>query len=904
MVRFPPDARMPMKTFFPFRILAVTLASALCASQLNAQLVRQPNTTLVMPATPPTQGYALENTFGDPAFSFPVKIVTPPGETNRIFVVERTGLIKVITDLTTPPATPPTFIDLTDRVVSSTSQGEEQGLLGLAFHPQYATNGFFYVYYTVNVSGAAHERLSRFTVTAGNPNSGNRTTELVLFSQPDPATNHNGGDIMFGPDGYLYVSLGDGGGANDSTNHSQKIDNGFFSGVVRIDVDRKLSNLEPNNYSAVPINGTTGKANYKVPADNPFVGATSFNGLAVTPANVRTEYWAVGLRNPWRMNFDPASGRLYAGDVGQNAHEEIDLIKRGENYGWKWREGFSSSGVSGTPPPGFSPVDPLIDYPRTDGFAVTGGLVYRGSRFSQLYGQYVFADYGGTVWRLPLDQTTGRNVGNKLTMLVASLPVSFGTDPRNGDILVGQLGSSTGAGRVKRLVASGTASGTLPATLSATGAFSDLTTLTPNPGVVPYDPNVPFWSDYAIKRRWFSVPNAADKLAFNESGTWNSPAGTVWVKHFDIDTTRGNSATRRRLETRFIVRNAGGIYGVTYRWNVAQTDADLVPDEGATETFNVVENGVTRSQTWIYPSRASCLNCHSAAAGYSLSFNTAQLNRSNVYAGQTQNQIEALSAAGYFATPVPSANTFAKFADADDASQSVEWRVRSYLAVNCVGCHQPGGLGVGNWDARQTTKTANAGLVNGVLNNDLGDPANRVLLPGDLARSVLYQRIASAAGAANHMPPIATNETNPGAAALLAQWLQGDLVSSYQTFTQWQLARFGSTTAPGAQAAADPDGDGNGNQLEYLVGTDPLSAAQAWRYSVALNEPAGTITFQFPRLANRRFQIQISDDAQTWRLWDVPQNAATFSATSFMDTITGPDPGTPKQFFRFEVDLP
>lgn len=891
------------------RILFVPLL-AVCALTASAQLTRQANSTLTLPANPPSQGYSLLAPFQpgsalDPTFSFPVKIVTPPGDpANRIFVVERTGLIKVF-DPAVPTATPATFIDLTDRVASSTSQGEERGLLGLAFHPQWATNGYFYCYYSNSTSGA-NQRLVRYQFTGGNPNAntGDRTTEVILIRQADPAGNHNGGDIMFGPDGYLYITLGDGGGSNDSTNNSQRIDLGFHSGIARIDVDRRTANLEPNASVSVPLTGAGGTANFKVPADNPFVGATSFNGAAVSPTSVRTEFWAVGLRNPWRMNFDQATGRLYIGDVGQGAREEIDLGVKGANYGWKFYEGFNTTGLGTIPSSGFTHEPPLIDYPRSDGFAVTGGVVYRGANIAQLYGQYVFADYGGGFWRLPINETTGRNIGGKISMgITPSLPVAFGTDPRNGDILIAQLGSSTGAGRLRRLVLSGSPSGSLPATLSATGAFSNLATLTPNAGIVPYEPNVSFWSDHATKQRWFSIPNVNDDITFTPTGAWTTPNGSVFIKHFEIETTRGNPATRKRLETRFLVRNANGVYGATYKWNAAGTDADLVAEGGTSESFTVIENGNPRQQTWTYPSRASCLNCHTQVGGYTLSFNSQQLNRDFVYGAQTQNQIEALNAAGYFANSgaVPAASSIAKFARADDTSQSVEWRVRSYLAVNCVSCHQPGGLGVGNWDARHTTKTASAGLINGELVNNLGNVANRVLVPNNLTNSVMYQRIASAGGAANHMPPIATNETNLEAANLLAQWVQGEMVT-YQTFAQWQTANFGSTTAPAAAPTADPDGDGNTNRFEFLTGTNANSSASRW--SLQIERSPSQVRLLFPRIANRRFLALVSTDLQTWTPWNVPSNNNGFSATNFNDIISGPFNPTGPMYFRLQIDEP
>ncbi len=205
---------------------------------------------------------------------------------------------------------------------------------------------------------------------------------------------------------------------------------------------------------------------------------------------------------------------------------------------------------------------------------------------------------------------------------------------------------------VKRLARSGTSGTAPPAALSATGAFSNLTTLTPNAGLVAYAPNVDFWSDYAIKSRWFAIKNLTDTVGFSADGNWTLPTGMVWVKHFDIDLERGNPATRRRLETRFLVKTATDIYGLSYRWNNiqsgTQTDATLVAEDGANLTLNLTVGSSPATQTWRFPSRTECRICHTAVGGFALSFNTRQLNRTHTYGAQTLNQIGALSGAGYF----------------------------------------------------------------------------------------------------------------------------------------------------------------------------------------------------------------------------------------------------------------
>ncbi len=404
------------------------------------------------------------------------------------------------------------------------------------------------------------------------------------------------------------------------------------------------------------------------------------------------------------MSFDPVTGFLYVGDVGQDLYEEVDVVTNGANCGWAYYEGLhlaktlypGQSTILTNPPPGLT--FPIQEIPHGagdyQGVSVIGGVVYRGSRISQLYGAYVFSDNGsGKVWMLTYNGTN--TIPFKLLTTSTGGPAAFGTDPRNGDILLAQVGSS----QIGRLDYSGSPTGApLPPTLANTGAFTNLTTLAPSAGIVPYDLNVPFWSDNAIKSRWFSVPNVSQKIGFNPNGNWSFPTGSVWIKHFELELTNGVAASRKRLETRFIVRNTNGIYGITYRWDSA-TNATLVPEAGTNESFTINDGGNLRTQVWHYPSRSECLACHTAAGGYALGFRTEQLNRNLTYGSLTTNEISALSAAGYFSAPVTNnPATLLALAPTTDTSASLEFRARSFLAANCAQCHQPGGqAGRANW---------------------------------------------------------------------------------------------------------------------------------------------------------------------------------------------------------------
>jgi len=755
------------------------LAIALAA---DAQpLVRVPNTTLAMPPSPPTFGYTSTNAFGSLTFVNPVAIVSPPGETNRVFIVEKNGTIQVITNLAAPTKT--LFLNITNKVMSttnnSTSNGE-QGLLGMAFHPGYATNRYFFVFYTGDFTTTAgsgrHDILARYQITAGNTNLADAASEVKLIAQYDQQPNHDAGDIHFGPDGYLYVPLGDEGAGDDSQGNSQRITKDFFSGILRIDVDKRPGSLNPNAHASI-----IAPTNYAVPSDNPFVGVTSFNGAAVSPASVRNEFWCVGLRNPWRIDFDPVTGELYCGDVGQSTREEVSLITKGRNYGWNYWEGFLQR--TNPTPAGFTNTPPLLDYSHTAGrVCVIGGVVSRGSRLAQLYGAYLYAEYAtGEIWYLR--QSGGVLTESNLLFNAGSSEyiATFGRDPANGDVLYAAhftTGYATNA-QIKRIIYNSATNGApIPQLLSGTGAFADLTTLTPNAGIVPYDINVHFWSDNALKSRWFSVPNTNLTIGFNATANWSFPTGTVWIKHFDLELTNGVPSSRKRIETRLLVKNSTGVYGTTYRWGGSATNAALVPEGGMDESFVIDDGGGNiRTQVWHYPSRVECNACHTTGGGFGLGFNTPQLNHSFDYGSGPTNEIAALVAAGYFSSPVTNVGDLIALAPATNVSASLEFRVRSYLTANCVQCHQPGGSAQqANWDARITTPTALAGLIDGALTDDFGNPSNRVIKPLSLTNSMLHTRIGMRG--ARQMPPLATSIVDTQDVALVAEWI-GSLSNTF-----------------------------------------------------------------------------------------------------------------------------
>jgi len=800
---------------------------------------REANTTLTVPEVPEKFGYQTENAFPGLSFTRPVAVVSRPGDDSSLFVVEQSGIIYQIADPASP--TKSIFLNITDRVDSSS---DEEGLFSLAFDPDWQTNRQFFVLYTVDATTAAgtgrHDRLSRFEIDPADPTKALPSSEQPLISQFDQHPNHNGGEVAFGPDGYLYISLGDEGSSNDAFNNSRRIDKDFFAAIMRIDVDKGVGSLEPNSHPAVHLDGL-GNAFYGIPPDNPFLGSTSFNGASVDPAGVRTEFYAVGLRNPWRFTFDAFTGTLFCADVGQSAREEVNVIVSGGDYGWEYREGLlplNDGDGDDTPPAGVTLIDPVLDYPRSglgasipggklEGRSISGGIVYHGDRISQLDGYYLFGDYlDDRIFAFRYNEST--SIVEDVQQLTSVIePVSFGADPANGDPLIVSLD-----GIVYRLVYSETpiAGDPIPTSLSTTGAFTDLSSLSPEAGIEPYDINVPFWSDHAIKSRWFSVPDLADTIDFDATDNWSFPDGTVWIKHFEMEMVEGDPLSNRRLETRFLVKNSDGIHGFTYKWNTEETDAFLVEEEGEDEVLTILdsEGSVVRTQTWRYPSRSECLQCHTSVGGLALGFNTLQLNGDYDYGAGALNQIGALDSVGYFDTSPGDPSLLDELYPDDHPSATAEDKARSYLHANCVQCHQPGGPSQGNWDARYLTGLSLAGIIDGELVNDQGDPDNKVIASGDLTHSMILQRMSTRGTL--QMPPLGSNETDSDGITIMSNWISSlgggganPVISSSRssfTFTEGD----GETVIDNSIGVSDTDTTdfSGGNLTVSLVGTDGI----------------------------------------------------------------------------------
>ncbi len=690
---------------------------------------RPDNLTCVAPARPTIDAsVSVTDPYpGLPSLFQPTKILLEPGG-NRWFVLQKTG--QIVTFPTSSPSSVTEYMDLTTtRSIRTASEG---GLLGMAFHPDYPSTPEIFLSYTINHTGPAMRSiLSRMTLdNVTSPGAG--TIEQIILQVDQDFDNHNGGDIAFGPDGLLYFGLGDGGSGNDPRQRAQDTTH-LLGSMLRIDV-----------------RGTG--ADYDIPPDNPFAAQAKCG--PGTNANDCPEIYAWGLRNPWRWSFDDATGELWLADVGQGAYEEVDIIRRGGNYGWRCREGAHDTTNAADCSANQSLIDPVTEYGRSDGNSITGGYVYRGSDIPDLVGLYVFADYGsGRFWAARPDGLGG--FSNDQLIDSSIRPTAFGIGPDDELYFVDIDG--TGQGRVRRLEPAGSPTpDTIPDRLSDTGCVDPSDVTQPYAGLLPYDLNAPFWSDGAIKDRHIGLPNGTT-IGIDADGDFDFPNGTVIVKNFRLGAAL--------IETRHLMRHPDGVWaGYTYEWNPGQTEATRVRG-GKTVTIG--------GQDWIYPSEGQCMACHTDAAGFSLGAEIAQLNKDLTYpsTGRTANQLETIEHVMMFTSPLPGpASALDALADPADVSASLDARARAYLHTNCAQCHQPNGPTPSTMDLRYATALSDTNACDAMpLQGPLGIPGARLIAPGNASASLVVERMQRRD--IHGMPPIGSNVIDTDGVTLIGNWI-------------------------------------------------------------------------------------------------------------------------------------
>ncbi|OQD43090.1 hypothetical protein BUL40_08350 [Croceivirga radicis] len=661
------------------------------------------------------------------------------------------------------------------------------GFLGLAIHPKFGTEGYnyFFVYYTTKSADNTLEgplgfscglerfhgnylKLDRFEV---NPNTLSYipNTKESLFKIRMYNTTHRGGGMEFGNDGFLYLSTGD----QAAYKNAQDITNNLDGGVLRLDVDMNaLKSHIPRRTMPDDVGNAdefTGR-HYYIPNDNPFLDISGENF---------EEYYSIGHRNPHRMTKDTQTGKFYIGEVGESSFEEINVLDSGKNYGWPLFEAFSGPKTSCVPSllNNMPHETPLVAFNRSQANAIIGGYVYRGSSIPSLYGKYICADYGNgeEIWAVDIQTGSFELLGNFLPENI----ISFGQDSA-GELYFLKQGNNV---KLYKLKSSTPDYNNIPTTLSEVGAFSDLETLTPIEGLIPFKLIDDFWSDGASKRRWMAIPNngnhdtANEQIQFSELGAWSFPTGSVLIKHFDYPVNENNPQITQKMETRFSVKGEdGSFYFYTYRWNEAGTEAYLEQSGFDREIRITTKNGTTKTVNWHYPDNSECLTCHNSNSGGTLGTRTRYLNTTYDYSskgGEIGNQLVTLSALGILNEVIDDtkADTYLTHTSIDNPTASTADKARSYLDLNCAYCHQPGTGNRGDFDLQSFLDLNQTNLLQAGVNTPLNIANDEAILKsGQPNKSILFHRLNSL-DENTMMPPLAKSQLDAKGLALIEKWI-------------------------------------------------------------------------------------------------------------------------------------
>ena len=730
-----PNWSVALWTFLGILSLALGASAAARPPWTTGRVVGSPN---------PPAPFAVERFHPQRTFERPTDLGFLPGST-RLFVAEQGGKIFSF-DTRSNGVKPELAIDLRQHHTPF------DNILGFTFHPGFATNRFIFINYNEPGGRENGSYVSRFTFSSLNPPVIDPASEKVFIRWL--SGGHNGCTLAFGNDGMLYICTGDAADPDppDSKRNTGQDLGDFLASILRIDVDH--------------ADGTNA---YAVPADNPFLA---------TPG-ARPEVWAFGFRNAFRMSFDRPTGDLWLGDVGWEQWEMVYRVERGGNYGWPIHEG-PNRNVRTDVKPGPGPIlPPMFSVPHSDGASITGGFVYRGQRLPRLAGAYLYGDWEtGKFWALRHDQ--GRFLSNEELCDTSLKPISFTLDA-DGELLI--LDYNGGLYRFMPNDAP-LANQSFPRKLSDTGLFASLQPITPAPGTVPYRVNAPMWNDHATAEWLLAVPGdnaivTAGGVRNIAGATWLFPINTVLARTLTLEMEAGKAASRRRIETQLLHWDGQAWNPYSFRWNAAQSDADLVGNDGTNDTFVVTDAhapGGRRETPWRFGSRAECLRCHNAWAGDALTLNWLQLGgslspsegeRAGVKGPSELRRFDELGVLRLRNAPQPLPKPLA---DPHDPAQPLEARARSWLHVNCSGCHRFGAGGAVaaqfNFDkALNECRLLDARPTRG----DFGLPDARVISSRDPDLSTVLYRISTEG--AGRMPHIGSRLVDERGVQLVHEWL-------------------------------------------------------------------------------------------------------------------------------------
>ena len=625
-------------------------------------------------------------------------------------------------------------------------------IYGLAFHPDFANNGHVFI----GCNGKSEQlnevatKVVRVTLETAPPYKMIKDSLKLIIEWP--SNGHNGGDLAFANDGMLYVSAGDGTSDSDANLTGQDLET-INGSMIRIDVNR------PNDNKP-----------YSVPPDNPFVNVPG----------AKPEIWAIGLRNPWRVTYDKLSDQLWVGNNGQDLWETAHLIRKGENYGWSVTEGSHPFQPTRKQGPA-AIVPPTVEHPHSEARSLTGGIVYRGKRFPDLVGAYLYGDYStGNIWAVKHD---GQRVEWHKQLARSTLQIAgFGPDSHGEVMIVDHEG---GLYTLEPQTAAVDAR-PFPTRLSQSGLFADLSNGRMADGFISYSVQSPLWSDGAGKSRWLAVPTDK-RIEGTDQWGWNFPADSVLVKTFTLPIVASGSVSDRRVETRVMVKVDKEWFGYSYAWNDDQTDAELVTAAGSQKVFRVSHDRDAQQiseQTWRYPSRVECMVCHSRAANYVLGLTTEQMNHVHNYGDVSSNQLSTLAHIGLLKMPGQSdaelaagnlpkpIGDYRQLADPSDTEQPLEKRVRAYLHANCAHCHTNAGGGNSKMELAANTELDKMFIVDAPAQHDTFKISQaRLIAPGDSDRSLLLHRMRKRGP--GQMPPLASALPDQQGINLIQQWIAG-----------------------------------------------------------------------------------------------------------------------------------
>ncbi|QDT48451.1 Soluble aldose sugar dehydrogenase YliI precursor [Symmachiella dynata] len=696
---------------------------------------RVPWTTSRVKGSPePPPPYKLQREYPHLKFDQPIAMVPEP-DSNRIFIFEVGG--KLLTFEDDP--------DVSDSVAIFDMKWIDKSIggsgWGLTLHPNYAENGYAYIFLNVTKRDgqeSEHNYIYRIQLTKTNPPQFVRGSETLIVKWA--TAGHGGGDLAFGPDGYLYIGSGDGTSGSDVNNTGQDLSD-FTGSILRIDVDHPSEGKE-----------------YSIPPDNPFLDVEG----------AIPEAWTNGHRQVWRMSFDRETGNLWVGEVGQDLWEMIHLIRRGGNYGWSIYEGSHPFMLEREMGPG-KLYKPIVEHPHSESRSITGGYVYRAKKRPEFYGMYIYCDYEtGIVWgfRYEDEQVKDHQRLSDSTYKVAT----FGHDHDRELYLVAL------SGEIFSLVPSGApahAAEEFPRKLSETGLFTSVPEQIPAAGVLPYSVNAPAWVDGAHVQRFVGVPGE-EQITYGGHRGWEFPNNTVAAQTLSLEMEAGNPASRRPIETRLLTRQEGEWMAYTYMWNDAGDDADLVGRDGMDRKFQIrdaAEPKGVRQQTWRYAARTECMGCHSRAAKWVLGLNTLQMNRDYDFGAVTDNQIRAWDHIGMFKeSPKKSIGELPKLSNPYDESAELNARARSYLHANCSHCHVSDGGGNAKMELEFTSDEKKANIFNIPPNHGNFSINNgQLIAKGAPERSVILYRLSKLGQ--GRMPVLGSAVVDEEALKLFREWV-------------------------------------------------------------------------------------------------------------------------------------